>query len=282
MLDKAEKWVGVVDAVVPDLEDSVPSGEKATARDLVRGWVGKMAARRVEGSVGSLLVPRVNAIGSGWLEEDMEAVVVKGVDAVSVGKVENGEEVKQLCELIDRAERRAGVTAGKIGLVPWIETARGIVHAAEICTASDRIVAVAFGADDFARDMEIARTPSGEECLHARSTIAIAARAARVAALDTPWTSFRDLLGLEAECRAVATLGFTGKFAIHPDSIHTINTTFSPTPADVAHANDIVAAYESAQATNGRGSTSLDGIMIDNPVYQRAKALIDRAIQPRH
>ena len=178
--------------------------------------------------------------------------------------------------MIDDLEKEARLEAGGTRLVPWIESAMAVVNAHEICTASPRIVAVAFGAEDFTNDMGIERSRNSGEVSYPRSVISVAARAAGVMALDTPYFMLRDPNGLKAECRTAKGLGFQGKFAIHPDQVDLINEVFAPSPAEDEHARRVVAAYEEAQRA-GRGSTSMDGMVIDLPVVKRARNLLGLA-----
>jgi citrate lyase subunit beta/citryl-CoA lyase len=171
-----------------------------------------------------------------------------------------------------------------VKLVPWIETAMAIVHVYDICRASPRVIGVAFGAEDFTHDMGIERTEDDSEVTYARSAMCVAARAADVLALDTPFFRFRDPEALQHNAQASKKIGFKGKFAIHPAQIDIINATFSPSAAEIDHARRVVAAFEQAERA-GRGSTSLDGKVIDVPVVKRARALLEVAedmVQRRH
>lgn len=255
------------DALVPDMEDSVPDAEKPAARATIAAWLPRLAGRE------ALLLPRVNALATDWFEDDVTAVAVPGVDGISIGKVASAGDIEAIDAALTRAERAAGIEAGHLKLVPWIESALAIVNAYEICRASERIVAVAFGGEDYANDLGIERLDDESNVAYARAAVCNAARAAGVLALDTPWFRFRDDAGLEASSLAAKRVGFKGRFAIHPGQIATINACFSPSDAEVAEARRIVAAFEEAEA-RGRGSTSLDGRVIDVPVVKRARALL--------
>ncbi len=268
MLDKALAFSP--SAFVPDMEDSVPECEKAAARELVGRSLEKFAG------TGALVIPRVNDLGTGLLEEDLAAVVGPHIHGVSVGKVSSAADVARLCEALDRRELAAGVAPGATRLVPWVETAAGVAHCREICAASGRIVAVAFGAEDYTLDMEIERGEDESELLVARNILTIAARAAGVAALDTPFFSFRDSEALRRNAEAAKRLGFRGKFAIHPAQIETIDSVFAPSAAELEYARRVVAAFREAES-QGRGSTSLEGKVVDVPVYRRALRLLARA-----
>ena len=258
------------DAFVPDMEDSVPWDEKANARAVVSSYVGAMSA------TGVPVIPRVNSLDTGLLEDDLSAVVGPHVFGVSVGKMDNPEIVAEVCATLDRVESQNGVEAGSTRLVPWIESAEAIVKAYDICRASERIVGAALGAEDFTNDMEIRRTDGDAELAYARSAIAVAARAAGVLALDTPFFAFRDPAALKANSEMSRGIGFRGRFAIHPAQIDVINGVYSPSDAEVEQARREIEAFEEAAAM-GRGSTSLDGKVVDVPVVKRAQALLDRA-----
>jgi citrate lyase subunit beta/citryl-CoA lyase len=268
MLEKAMGFAP--DALVPDLEDSVPVDEKAHAREVTAAFLPRLA------QLGSLLIPRVNSLDTGWLEDDLAALVGPHVYGVSVGKIYTPKDVQVISDMIARLEQQADVPAGQVKLLLWIETAMAIVHCYEICTASPRIVGVAFGAEDLTNDMGIERSSDDSEVAVPRSIMCVAARAADVLALDTPYFAFRDPEGLQQNALASKKIGFKGKFAIHPAQIETINAAFSPSSADIETARRVVAAFEEAERA-GRGSTSLDGKVVDVPVVKRARALLEVA-----
>mmetsp|Transcript_10951 Transcript_10951/g.33583 ORF Transcript_10951/g.33583 Transcript_10951/m.33583 type:complete len:306 (+) Transcript_10951:74-991(+) len=284
MLDKAQACTAA-DVLVPDLEDSVPLSAKRAAREVLRPWIERAGQRRLSSArQSSLLVPRVNSLRSGLLEDDLRTVLVAGVDAVHVGKVDAAEDVVALDDAIAAIGRSCGLdddTCDGVGLLPTVESALGVVNAHAICSASERVVGVAFGGDDFRRDMGLFVEHGGDEhgasLRHAREVLAVAARAANVPSFDTPFTAFRDRDALREECLRVRAMGFAGKFAIHPDSVAVINESFAPTAEQVARSRAIVEAYERAEAAGARGSTSLNGEMIDMPVYLRAKDIVARA-----
>ncbi len=268
MLEKALGFAP--DAYVPDMEDSVPQEEKANARGVTASFLARLAA------TGRLVVPRVNSIDSGLMEEDLEAVVGPHIFGVSVGKVRSADDIKYISAVIERLEKRAGVQPGGTRLVPWLEVARAIVNAYDICIASPRVMGVAFGAEDFTNDMGIPRSEDDSEVAYPRSVVCVAARAADVLALDTPYFSFRDPEGLRKNALASRRQGFKGKFAIHPAQVDIINEAFSPSAEEIEYARRVVAAFEEAER-QGRGSTSLDGKVIDVPVVKRARQVLEVA-----
>ena len=255
------------DIIMIDLEDSVPPGEKAAARDLAVEWVPRLAA------AGRRVMVRVNSLDTGLSASELNAVVCPELAGISIGKGNTAWDLQQVDSLLAPLEAGAGIPAGSIKVVPWIETAMAIVHVYEMAQASRRIVGLAFGAEDYTNDMGVIRNDFGEECYYARSAVAVAARAAGVAALDGPFVGFRDPDGLRQDAGAARQMGYTGKFAIHPAQIDIINETFSPNPEDVAYARRVVAAWDEAEAA-GRGSLSIDGRMVDVPVVKRAQNLL--------
>lgn len=258
------------DALVPDMEDSVPDAEKANARNTVAGLLPELAA------TGIPVIPRVNALETGWTADDLAAVVGPHIHGISIGKIHVPGDVHQLSALLDGLETQAGLESGQIKCFLWLESARAMVHCYEICSASPRIEGVAFGGEDFTHDMGIERLEDESEVAVARNLLCIAARAAEVQALDTPYFRFRDEEGLRANCAKAKQFGFKGKFAIHPAQIDAINESFSPSRAEIEYARRVVAAFEEAERV-GRGSTSLDGKVIDVPVVKRARALLQVA-----
>ena len=268
MLDKA---LGLTpDAFAPDMEDSVPAAEKANARDTIRSFLPKLAAR------GRLVIPRVNALDTEWFEADVAAVVGPDIFGISIGKVRTAADISVISQRLAALEQRAGLAVGHLKLLPWIETAEAIVNCNAICRASERIVAVAFGGEDFANDMGIERLADESQVAYARQMLTVTARAAHVLALDTPYFKLRDADGLRLNAMHAKSIGFKGKFAIHPEQLDTLNECFSPSAAEIAHAERVVAAFDEAEQ-RGRASTSLDGWVIDVPVVKRARALLELA-----
>lgn len=269
--DMLEKALGLApDALVPDLEDSVPPAEKANARHIVASFLPRLT------QAGVAVMPRVNPASTGLLEDDLAALVGPDIYGITVGKIGDAAQLQHVVGQVDRLEAEAGLEKGRVKLVPWIETAEAVVNAYQICSASPRVVAVAFGAEDFTNDMEIERTEEAAEIAYPRQVVAVAAKAAGILALDTPYVSYRDVAGLRHDAGVARGLGFRGKFAIHPSQIGPINEAFAPTEAELDYARRVVSAFEEAEES-GSGATSLDGKMIDIPVVRRARSLLELA-----
>lgn len=255
------------DIIMVDLEDSVPPGEKVAARAVAAKWIPRLR------QAGQRVMARVNSLDTGLTRDEMAAVISPHLYGVSVGKTDSAEHLREIEGIISPLEIGENLEAGQVRLIPWIESAKAMVNVNEMASALVRTVAIAFGAEDFTNDMGIRRTDDGEEVYHARGTVAIAARAAGIASLDSPYVAFRNPEGLRRDAGAARQMGYTGKFAIHPAQIDIINETFSPNPEDVAYARRVMEAWEEAEAA-GRGSLSIDGRMVDVPVVKRAQNLL--------
>jgi citrate lyase subunit beta/citryl-CoA lyase len=270
MLTKAASFSP--DAFVPDMEDSVAWDDKSQARETVSANLEMLA------NTGKKVIPRINSLDTGLCKADLAAIVGPHIYGVSVGKINTPADVTIISDTIARLETERGITKGCTKLVLWIETALGILNAHQILSSDARIKAAAFGAEDFTNDMGIERNEDDREILFPRSQIAIAARAAGVLALDTPFFGFRDPDNLKIDSEQSKAIGFKGKFAIHPLQVDIINHCFSPSSEEIAHAMEVIQVFEEA-AEKGRGSTSLNGQVVDVPVVKRAESLLNQARQ---
>jgi citrate lyase subunit beta/citryl-CoA lyase len=268
-LIESAKRIADADAIILDMEDAVPIDDKETAR-----WFVGDAIKELKGA-GHFVVVRVNSISSGLIEEDLKAAVQRGVDAVMLPKAEFRDDVLMLESMLLKEERAKGLEP--IGVIPLIESARGVLNADEIALGSGRIMALAFGAADYLRDLGRSYfTLSREEyeLLFPRAQIVLAARNADVYAIDTPYLGLLiDLEGVAREARLALSLGFRGKMCIHPSHVKVINEVFTPSEKEVELAKKIVVAYEEA-IKQGLGATSVDGRMIDRATYDQAKRLL--------
>lgn len=265
MLSKAENVFP--DAFIPDLEDSVAWEDKDDARNVVHSHLDMLS------QTSKLIIPRVNALETGLLKKDLQAVINKNIFAIAIGKIYSSKDVQEISKLISEAEKKQNLENGSIKLILWMETAQAIINAYEILTSNNRIVGSAFGAEDFTNDMGIHRTENEQEILFARNQLSIASKAANVIALDTPFFAFKNPESLRNNSLFARSIGFKGKFAIHPAQIDIINECFSPSQKEIDHAIKVIEIFEEAKK-QGRGSTSLDGLVIDVPVVKRAESLL--------
>jgi len=266
------------DAVILDLEDACPMAEKETARIFARDSIPMLKEHGVDVFV------RVNSLETGFTATDISYVVVQGLDGIMLAKTESGEDIATVDKLLQEEEQKKELAPKSMALIALLETPKGILNLREIIAASQRVIALGFGAGDFSREMGAGMgitKLSPEEyfpmVLHARSSIAMAARAAGIQAIDTPFFGLLiDLEGLAEESEKVKLLGFSGKQLTHPRHVAVVNEVFSPAKEDVAVAKRVVGAYEEAKA-KGLGATSLGGKMIDYGTFKRAEALLTLA-----
>ncbi len=255
------------DMIVFDLEDSVPLADKDAARATVRQAIAELAGARQR------VVVRINSLATGLAYDDLEAVIVPGLCGINQPKPGDASDVAEVAEMVDRLEKERGIEKGYVGILPWVETAKGILNAYHIANASPRVLGIIFGAEDFALDTGIIRTAPGDELLYPRMAVVIAARAAGVCAIDTPYNDFKNEAGLIREAMVARGLGFEGKFLIHPGQIESVNRIFRPNADEVARAKEVVEAFDAA-AAQGIGATSIDGRMIDAPIANQSRRLL--------
>lgn len=203
----------------------------------------------------------------------MEAVIIPGIDGISQPKPSTGQDIQKVDEIVTRIEKESGLAEGHVRMLPWIETSLGLINAYEIASSSPRINGIIFGANDLVLETGITRSEEGNELLYPRTKIVIAARAAGVSAIDTPYNNFKDETGLIRETKHARNLGFRGKFVIHPSQVDVVNKIFRPTEEEVAYARKVVTVFDEARA-KGFASASLDGKMIDIPIAQRALIIL--------
>ena len=259
------------DAVIIDLEDAVPASEKHAARRLCSGVIARHAG---DGSRVSLSV-RVNAETTGLLADDLAAVVQPGLAGIRLPKVEDADAVKRAADLIARAEAAAGLPDGTVFVVCALETAKGVLAAADIARSHPRVRALGFGASDYALDVNAPCTSHGLESLYARSHLVLASRAGGITApVDGAFPNVKDLSGLEASTRHGRDLGFFGRTAIHPSHVPVINAVYTPTQAEVDWAGEVIGASSEAAAA-GKGAIQLsNGDFVDTPVIARATRIL--------
>lgn len=255
------------DALILDLEDAVAMDRKVAARQHVHQALVRIA--------GVDVFVRVNPTGTPWHEDDIRSAVCAGLRGVVLPKAESAMVVADVDGQIRKAELDAALEPGSIELMVLVETAAGVLHAQEIAAAAPRVAFVAFGAYDFARDLDLRLTPSGEELLVARMAVVLAARAAGRTPVDTVFADLRDTAGLADDCRRARNLGFAGKMGIHPNQVATIHRHFSPTKKELDDARRAVEAFDRAEA-EGLAAISVDGKLVDYPIAAQKRTLLAR------
>jgi citrate lyase subunit beta/citryl-CoA lyase len=255
------------DAIILDLEDSVHAGEKDAARLLVRNALRAVDFLQCERMV------RINQLPLGL--EDLDEIVPESPDLILIPKVENPRQVVEVVERIAANKGDYGMTR-PVWIMPILESALGIENAFAIAKASDQIVALTIGLEDYTADLGVVKTATGAESLYARQRVVNAAHAAGVQAIDSVFGDIGNVDGLRAWGMNSRALGFEGMGCVHPLQIATIHEAFAPTSAEIERARKIVVAYNEAQQ-KGLGVVSLGSKMIDPPVVQQALKLMARA-----
>lgn len=259
------------DIVCFDLEDSVPSNEKANARKIIADAL----AHRQE--YGRLVYVRTNSPESGLVPADLKAVARKGIDGIVIPKVNDVEEIVRIKKQLAVLEKQRGT--GKIAIMPSIETTKGVVNAYSIAGVDDRISALVFGVFDLLYDMQLEydeSDPTGYA--YARAKIPVDARAAGVHAIDAIWQKIDDADGLVRDAIVAKRLGYSGKSIIHPGQIEPVHKVFLPSKRDIEWAKKVVEALgEAMERGSGRGAVRLEGKMIDAVHYKQATAILKAA-----
>jgi citrate lyase subunit beta / citryl-CoA lyase len=259
------------DAIVLDLEDSVPPREKAAARELVPESI------ELAGRGGADVMVRINKAFE-LAVADLDAAIQPGLTGIVFPKVEAAVEVQIIDRLIAEREMARGLPVGEIEVAVLVESALGVQHMAEIACASPRIVAMSLGAEDFTRDIGVEPSELGEEQEYGKGMVIVAARLAGIQpqGLSSTLANFADLEGLARSATRAHKIGFKGASCIHPSQVPVLNRCFSPDAAAVEYAYRVINVYEETEAA-GRASVSLDGKMIDIPIVERARTLVARA-----
>ena len=258
------------DSIMFDLEDAVALKEKDSARILVAHALQHPLYQEIE------TVVRVNPLDSEFGLNDLNAVVRAGVDVVRMPKTETAQDVVDLDLAITEIEKVCGREVGSTKMLAAIESPLGITQANQIATASKRLIGIALGAEDYVRNLKTERSPEGIELLFARCSILQAARAAGIQAFDTVYSNANNEEGFLKEAALIKQLGFDGKSLVNPRQIELLHNLFAPTQKDVDQAEKIIAAAEEAER-NGLGVVSLNGKMIDAPIIDRARLVLERA-----
>jgi len=259
------------DAVMLDLEDSIPLDQKDAARGSVMTYIARIAGRGYE------VLVRVNSDFPSLIA-DLDVAVSPGVDAIGLPKVESARDVIVADALIAEREVRRGLARGAIGLAVVIESARALGALDEILGASERIETVELGIEDLCVDLGIAPSRDGTELRPSQHALILAARRAAVEPLGMASTlaHYDDAAATLHSIAIARDLGFRGASCIHPSQIPPLNEIFSPSSEQIAHAHRVIATDAEARRV-GRGSASLAGMMIDAPVVKRAERLLARA-----
>ncbi|MBP2099154.1 citrate (pro-3S)-lyase subunit beta [Enterococcus rivorum] len=258
------------DSLMFDLEDAVSLKEKDTARLLVYYALKTFDYHSVE------TVVRINGLETVG-RQDIEAMVLAGVDVIRLPKTETAQDIVDVDSAISEMEKKYEIPLGRTKMMAAIESAEGVLNAREIAKASSRLIGIALGAEDYVTNMKTRRYPDGQELFFARSSILHSARAAGIAAIDTVYSDVENEAGFLAEVQLIKQLGFDGKSVINPRQIPLVNQVYAPTEKEIQQAKEVIWAIQDAES-KGSGVVSLNGKMIDKPIVERAERVIALAL----
>jgi citrate lyase subunit beta / citryl-CoA lyase len=258
------------DVVIIDLEDAVPHFEKDAARRLVRRFLEGYRERDKE------ILVRINALDTPFARDDLREVLPARPDGVRLPKADTPELVERLDTTLTEFEESLGLPVGTFLVLPSIESALGVSNCMDTASASDRLLGLAFGAEDYTATLEVERTKGGEELLIARSRVVRAAKAVGIQAIDSIFADVNDVEGLRRETELVKGLGYVGKSLVNPRQIAVVHEVFAPKATEIAYAREVVDAIRRAREL-GTGVIALRGKMVDAPVVKRALRVLRTA-----
>jgi citrate lyase subunit beta/citryl-CoA lyase len=276
-----EKWLRTApkhgsDAVILDLEDSVPTSEKNEARKLIQNALATL------GACGHTVFVRTNSLETGLIEEDLKAVVHKGLYGILLPKAYRASDIFEVDKLLRKFEQQSKLQVGTILISPLIETAKAIHNTYKIGMASSRISYMSIGhamSGDISRELGFTWTREGKETLYIRSKVLLDARAAgdRYPCAG-PWSAIHDLDGFRSYCWEMKQLGYTGATVLHPSHVLIANDVFTPTADEVGYYKGLVRTIEEAEKS-GFGAVLYEGQMIDLAMKKTALEILDLARQ---
>jgi citrate lyase subunit beta/citryl-CoA lyase len=267
------------EAVIFDLEDSVPLAAKAEARGLAARLIGQ-AASKSAGSRPQVYV-RTNATATGLLEDDLRAIVRPGLDAIFLPKAETVAEVHDAAARLEKLEAGCGMPLGSIEIVLMLESALGVYRCYELVSASPRVAGTCFASardGDLQTDLGCNWSIEGPELLYARSKVLLDTRAAgKQWPLDGVFSDLNDEAGLIADSRLSARLGYIGRTVIHPKQIAPVRRAYAVPESEVAYYQQVIREFEAAEKTGTTAAITVNGRLVDYAMYQRAKRVLELA-----
>ena len=282
MLNKCSKVRATL--LVPDVEDSVPPNEKATARSIIAEHLPQIRQNAFSPDV--VITPRTNQPS---LEDlffaDMKGLVseltLPYIDGICVPKVDTVKDIKVVDETLREIERNYGLDSEHtLKVIPQIESTLSLVNMNAIFeydqsqNQTPRIIAAAFGGDDFTADFGVRRSDDDRQLDFARKLFALNCHAYGITSIDTPYVHYKDMQGLNNELQYLKDIGMKAKFAIHPTQVEEINNAFCPSDQDVEYYSDMVDQFERAQEEEGKAAINFREKMVDIAAYRRAKEIL--------
>jgi len=257
------------DVLLLDIEDSVPYPDKQNSRDNIKEF-----AKRTDLN-GKLLFPRVNDRESGELLKDAYQLTIDGIHGFMYPKATKGEDIYFFGKLLETIEYEKGYPIGTFKIIPLIETAGAVINIKDICSACTRVIAVAFGCEDYVTDLQGKHDAEGVSIMTARSLISIGARSCGVLPIDTVHIKVHDLDDLERNLIIGKNLGFEGMLVLNPKELPLVHQYYSPTEEDIAWAKDMIQLSEEAQK-DGKGVAVKDNKFIGPPMVKMAQNILNK------
>jgi citrate lyase subunit beta/citryl-CoA lyase len=259
-----------------DLEDSVPISEKVVARRYIENIIEEFNDSNNDIKKERIIAVRTNAPTSHQISEDLEKIVIQGLDAIVIPKVDDEAQIKKISQIIGKKESERNIPKGHVKILPSVESSLGVVNAFSIAKSDARITALVFGIFDFLHDMKIDNYDNDllSSYIYGRAKVPVDARAAGVESIDSIWQDINDVDGLIRDLKLGKKFGYSGKCIIHPSQIEKVHETFSPTPQDIDWANKVIQSLENAQNSKSTGAIKLEGKMIDAVHYKQAKRIL--------
>ncbi len=258
------------DSIIFDLEDSVRYNDKDSARELLKYALMSLDFGDIQ------ICGRINPLTSEFGEKDVRELVPAGLRYMRLPTCESKEHIEQLDKLLTEIEKKNNIEVGSSKIQCSIESPMGVHNLEEIITASDRVVSMSFGAEDYTRILGVDRTKDAKELFFARAKMVNLAKVYDIEVIDTSWTDFNDLQGFEKEVKEAKQLGFSGKSCIHPSQIDIVHKIFTPTIDEIEKSLIIIKEMEKAGIEKG-GVIQINGKMIDIPVIEKAKRIVELA-----
>ena len=257
------------DVLLLDIEDSVPPIDKQLARDNIKEFIKLPKAK------DKIIFPRVNDRESGELLKDAYQLTLPGVTGFMYPKAKKEEDIYFFGKLLETIEYEKGIPIGTFKIIPLIETTGAVMNIKEICTACTRVIAVAFGCEDFVSDLQGKHDPEGLSIMTARSLISMGARSSGVIPIDTVHIKVHDLEDLERNLIIGKNLGFEGMMVLNPKELPLVHKYYSPSQEEVEWAKEMLKLSEEAKA-EGRGVAVKDGKFIGPPMVKMAIAILHK------
>lgn len=255
------------DVLLLDIEDSVPYPEKQKSRNNIKEFVKRSDLN------GKLIFPRVNDRESGELLKDIYQLTIDGITGFMYPKATKGEDIYFFGKLLETIEYEKGYPIGTFKIIPLIETAGAVINIKDICTSCTRVIAVAFGCEDFVTDLQGKHDEEGQSIMTARNLISIAARSCGVLPIDTVHIRVHDLEDLEKNLILGKKLGFEGMLVLNPKELPLVHQYYSPTEEEIRWAKEMIELSDEAQR-EGKGVAVKGDKFIGPPMVKMAKNIL--------